>query len=248
MRMDGMVEGGNQVALGLFANLPTRYDRLGYLLSLGQDRRWRRTLVDRVGRTGPRRVLDVATGTAGVALALAERTGAVVVGADLSEPMLRVGVTNLAGIDPPPPIRLVRARAEQLPFPTASFDAITFSYLLRYVDDPGAVLSELARCLKPGGVLAGFDFHVPPNPLWRGAWWLYTRLLLPVAGGALGGAAWYRVGRFLGPSICAHHRRYPPSWHAKAWADAGLVDVRVAVMSLGGGLVRWGTRASDGSG
>ena len=234
---------GNAVARAVFEGLPTRYDRLAFVLSFGQDRRWRRAVVDRVAVTAPQRVLDVATGPAGIALAVARRTCAQVVGVDLNEPMLRAGVAHVRAAGRQEQVSLLVARAESLPFPDDAFDAVTFSYLLRYVDDPAATLAEMARCLRPGGVLASLEFCVPPNPAWRGLWWLYTRLVLPVAGAITGGAPWFRVGRFLGPSISTHYRRYPIDDHVSAWRAAGLYDVGVQVMSLGGGLVMWGRKA-----
>jgi demethylmenaquinone methyltransferase/2-methoxy-6-polyprenyl-1,4-benzoquinol methylase len=127
--------------------------------------------------------------------------------------------------------------------PDDSFDALTFTYLLRYVADPQATLRELARVLRPGGVMANLEFMLPPSRFWRFWWWLYTRLVLPVGGWATGGREWYRVGRFLGPNISSHYRRYPLSWTTEAWSDAGLVDVGVRLMSLGGGLVMWGRKS-----
>ena len=232
----------NRFARSLFASLPTRYDRLAAVLSLGQDRRWRRAMVDRVVG-GPARVLDVATGPAGVALQLAERTGAHVLGVDLSEPMLRRGQAEVRTAGRQEQITLVLARAEELPFADSGFDALTFTYLLRYVSDPAATLAELARVVRPGGTVASLEFAVPPSRLWRAAWWMYTRLVLPGAGALLGGRAWYDVGRFLGPSISAHDRAYPLEWMVEAWERAGIVEVGVRRMSLGGGLVMWGRRA-----
>jgi demethylmenaquinone methyltransferase / 2-methoxy-6-polyprenyl-1,4-benzoquinol methylase len=92
--------------------------------------------------------------------------------------------------------------------------------------------------------MASLEFAVPAGGLWRPAWWAYTRMLLPAGGLLLGGREWYRVGRFLGPNISAHYRRYPVSWTVQAWQKAGFTDVGVRVMSLGGGLVMWGTRAA----
>ena len=136
----------------------------------------------------------------------------------------------------------MNARAEALPFPDASFDALTFTYLFRYVDDPQATLNELARVVRPGGVVASLEFMVPPKAAWRGLWWGYTRLVLPVAGLVTGGLEWYRVGRFLGPSISGLYREHPVSWTVEAWRRAGFEDVGTRVMSLGGGLVMWGRR------
>ena len=141
-------------------------------------------------------------------------------------------------------VRLIAGRGEQLPFPDATFDALTFTYLLRYVDDPEATLRELARVVKPGGVVANLEFLLPQSRFWRLWWWGYTRLILPVGGLVTGGREWFTVGRFLGPNISAHYRRYPLDWTVEAWARAGLVDVGVRRMSLGGGLVMWGRRRS----
>jgi demethylmenaquinone methyltransferase/2-methoxy-6-polyprenyl-1,4-benzoquinol methylase len=165
-----------------------------------------------------------------------------VVGVDLTEEMLRQGHRRVASAGMGSQVGLVAGRAEQLPFPDGCFDALTFTYLLRYVQDPQATLTELARVLKPGGTMASLEFCVPTGTLWRPAWWAYTRLALPAGGFLLGGRDWFRVGRFLGPNISAHYRSYPVSWTVEAWRRAGLTDVGTRVMSLGGGLVMWGTR------
>jgi demethylmenaquinone methyltransferase/2-methoxy-6-polyprenyl-1,4-benzoquinol methylase len=136
-------------------------------------------------------------------------------------------------------------RGEQLPFPDNSFDALTFTYLLRYVSDPAATVAELARVVRPGGTLASLEFAVPPHPLWRSAWRLYTRALLPVAGLVTGGLEWASVGTFLGPSIEQHYRAFSLQAHVDAWHAAGVESVRTRAMSLGAGLVMWG-RKSDG--
>jgi demethylmenaquinone methyltransferase/2-methoxy-6-polyprenyl-1,4-benzoquinol methylase len=200
-------------------------------------------MVDQVVPEAGAVVLDVASGTAGVALQLAGRTAARVVGVDLTEQMLRQGQRNVAAAGLGERVRLVAGRAEQLPFPDRAFDALTFTYLLRYVEDPQATLTELARVVRPGGKVASLEFLAPPSPFWRFWWWLYTRLLLPLGGALTGGREWYIVGRFLGPNISRHYRRYPVGWTVEAWRRAGFEDVGFRVMSLGGGLVMWGTRA-----
>ena len=247
----------NRFTQRLFTPLPSRYDRLAEILSMGQNGRWRRAMVDQIaagpaGRPGPGQegpgpggqavVLDVASGTAGVAIQLASRTGARVVGVDLTEQMLRQGQANVTRAGQGHSIGLVAGRAEQLPFPDASFDALTFTYLLRYVDDPQATLTELARVVKPGGTMASLEFCVPPAAFWRASWVLYTRLILPAGGLLLGGLPWLRVGQFLGPNITGHYRRYPVPWTVEAWRRAGFTNVGTRTMSLGGGLVMWGQR------
>jgi demethylmenaquinone methyltransferase/2-methoxy-6-polyprenyl-1,4-benzoquinol methylase len=236
----------NRFARDLFAPLPARYDMLEEILSFGQNGRWRSAMIDRVSRADGV-ILDVASGTAGVALQLARR-GVTVVGVDLTEEMLRQGHRRVAAAGKGEQVALVVGRAEQLPFPDGYFDALTFTYLLRYVRDPQATLAELARVLRPGGTMASLEFYVPEGGLWHPAWWAYTRLALPAGGFLLGGREWFRVGRFLGPNISAHYRRYPVSWTVEAWQKAGLTDVGTRVMSLGGGLVMWGTRQGETEG
>ena len=248
-------EARNRFAQRLFTPLPSRYDRLAEILSMGQNGRWRRAMVGQIApaadgqergqERGHAVVLDVASGTAGVALQVAARTGARVVGVDLTEGMLRQGHANVADAGMGHRIALVTGRAERLPFPDASFDALTFTYLLRYVDDPQATLTELARVLKPGGTMASLEFCVPPTGFWRASWVLYTRVILPAGGLLLGGPAWLRVGQFLGPNITGHYRRYPVPWTVEAWRRAGFTGVGTRTMSLGGGLVMWGQRADD---
>jgi demethylmenaquinone methyltransferase/2-methoxy-6-polyprenyl-1,4-benzoquinol methylase len=178
-------------------------------------------------------------------LQVAERTRASVIGIDLTEQMLRAGAANVQREARTDRVRLLVGRAEQLPFSDATFDALTFTYLLRYVADPGATLRELVRVVKPGGVIANLEFHVPPGPIWYPLWLAYTRAVLPAAGYVTGGREWFDVGRFLGPSISEHYRRYPTSWHVETWRAAGIDDVHVRLMSLGGGLVMWGRKAAS---
>jgi demethylmenaquinone methyltransferase / 2-methoxy-6-polyprenyl-1,4-benzoquinol methylase len=258
----------SRFARSLFAPLPARYDSLAEILSFGQNGQWRLAAVSAIARGlangagGDRAadgagdaavaglavpqplILDVASGTAGVAIELAKRTGGTVVGVDLTEQMLRQGAANVAASPVAERITLVAGQAERLPFPDATFDALAFSYLLRYVDDPQATLTELGRVVKPGGVMASLEFGVPAGPVWHPSWVAYTRLLLPVGGLVTGGPAWWRVGRFLGPNISGHYRRYPVDWTVRAWEQAGFADVGTRPMSLGGGLVMWGTRTS----
>ncbi len=232
----------NRVAQDLFDALPDRYDLLAEVLSFGQNRRWRRAMCDRVVATRPGLVLDVASGTAGVAMQLAERSPAHVVGIDLTEQMLRRGKANVASAGLAARVSLAVGQGERLPFRDATFDGLTFTYLLRYVADPQATLEELVRVVKPGAPVANLEFLVPANRFWWAWWWLYTRFVLPAGGWLTGGREWWGVGRFLGPSISNHYRAYPLRWHVDAWEKAGLVDVGVRTMSLGGGLVMWGTK------
>jgi demethylmenaquinone methyltransferase / 2-methoxy-6-polyprenyl-1,4-benzoquinol methylase len=228
-------------ALDLFAPLGPTYDRYAALLSFGQDPRWRRYLVSHVDAAPDSRVLDVATGTAAVAIELARRHCCRVVGLDQSAEMLAAGRERVARAELADRIELVEGTAERLPFDDGAFDALTFTYLLRYVDDPGATLRELARVVRPGGSVAMLEFGLP-RALPRLAWELWVRIGLPAAG-ALISPGWREVGSFLGPSIREFHARYPRERLLGLWRDAGIEDVRVRRLSLGGGIVVWGRRA-----
>jgi demethylmenaquinone methyltransferase/2-methoxy-6-polyprenyl-1,4-benzoquinol methylase len=231
-----------RTALALFAGLPGRYDLLSALLSFGQDGRWRGAMVGAVQAGRDDRVLDVATGTALVARELVRRYGCSVVGVDQSPEML-AGARRRLAREPELArrIELVQGEAERLPFDDREFDHLTFTYLIRYVDDPAATLAELARVVRPGGRIASLDFGLPDPPLWRALWRLYTRAGLPVAG-RLFGRDWYEVGRFLGPSIEELYERLPLERQAELWGEAGISLVRQRRMSVGGGVVTWGIR------
>ena len=225
----------------LFAGVAREYDLMSEVLSYGANRRWRRFLVSRVEVPPGADVLDVATGTAGVAIELARRKRVRAIGLDQSMPMLRVGRGRVRRFALQDRIPLVSGRAERLPFRDGQFDAVTFTYLLRYIDDPPATLSEMARVLRPGGVLACLEFHIPENRFLRAGWWVQTRVGLPVLG-VFASRAWYRAGRFLGPSISDFYRRYPLSEQARWWQAAGLANLRRRTMTFGTGVVVWGVK------
>jgi demethylmenaquinone methyltransferase/2-methoxy-6-polyprenyl-1,4-benzoquinol methylase len=227
----------------LFAGLAgPAYSRRAALLSLGQEPRWHRFLAARL-RAGPGdRVLDVATGTGAVAAELASRAGCRVTGIDQSADMLAAAGALLAARGLADRVELVRGEAEALPFDDASFDGLTVTYLLRYVADPAATLAELARVVRPGGTLASLEFGVPPWAPARAAWRLYTGAVLPAAGLAVGGRPWWRAGRFLHRSIPDLYRRHPLPQLLDLYRAAGLGDLRVRRLSLGGGIVVWGVR------
>jgi demethylmenaquinone methyltransferase / 2-methoxy-6-polyprenyl-1,4-benzoquinol methylase len=225
----------------LFAPLGPTYDRYARLLSFGQDPRWRSFLVSRIP-PGAERVLDVACGTAAVAIELVRAEPArTVVGVDQSPEMLAAGRERVERAGLSERVELREGRAEELPFADEAFDALTFTYLLRYVDDVPATLHELVRLVRPGGTVAMLEFGLPRG-LWRPLWELYVSVGLPAAG-AVVSPSWGGVGRFLGPSIRRFWREWPESDLLDAWREAGLADVQARRLSLGGGIVVWGRRA-----
>ena len=231
-----------ELARGLFAPLAPTYDRYASALSFGQDPRWRRFLVSRLAVGPDDTVLDVATGTAAVALELVRQTGCSVVGVDQSPEMLDGARRRLLLAAETKRVRLVEASAQDLPFEDGSFDGLTAAYLLRYLDDLPVDLRELARVLRPGATTALLDFGVPPGPLPRAAWNLWVDVGLPVLGRAIS-PGWHEVGRFLGGSIRDFDRRWPVPRLLTALREAGFDDVRARRLSLGGCTVLWGRRA-----
>jgi demethylmenaquinone methyltransferase/2-methoxy-6-polyprenyl-1,4-benzoquinol methylase len=223
-------------ARALFAPLGPTYDRYAAALSFGQDPRWRRFLVSRIEASAGDTVLDVATGTGAVARELLRQKRCTVVGLDQSTEMLAEARRRL-----PADVTLVEGTAEKLPFDDASYDALTFTYLLRYVADPAATMRELARVVKPGGTIAGLEFAVPRG-VWRPWWELYVRVGLPLAGRAIS-PGWAEVGDFLGPSIRDFYARWPEEELLGLWRAAGIEQVQARRLSLGGGIVTWGHRA-----
>jgi demethylmenaquinone methyltransferase / 2-methoxy-6-polyprenyl-1,4-benzoquinol methylase len=231
-------------ALELFAGLPTEYDWMGALLSFGQDRRWRRAMVDTLHVPPTARVIDVAAGTGLVTGAIVRRYGCRVVAVDQSEEMLRRAQRKLArdrrlaGS-----VEIVRAEAERLPFADGEFDALTVGYLWRYVDDTAATVRELARVVRPGGTIASLEFYVPSSPILRALWNLYARYGLPALG-RLASREWAAVGRFLAHNIPEFYEHHPLQQLCQEWRDAGIGRVTARPMSLGAGVVMWGTRDS----
>ncbi len=225
----------------LFAPLGPTYDRYARLLSFGQDPRWRAFLVSRIPADAAR-VVDVACGTAAVSIELARAAPArTVVGVDQSSEMLAAGRARVERAGLAERIELREGRGESLPFDDGEFDALTFTYLLRYVDDPAATLRELARVVRPGGTMAMLEFGLPRG-VWRPLWELYVRVGLPAAGAVIS-PGWHEVGDFLGPSIRGFYAQLPLERQLQLWHDAGIGEPHGRRLSVGGGVVVWGTRA-----
>jgi demethylmenaquinone methyltransferase/2-methoxy-6-polyprenyl-1,4-benzoquinol methylase len=229
------------LARSLFAGIAPQYDRMGRIMSFGQDGRWRRFLVSRIAPPEGGRVLDVATGTGLVAREIARRSAARIVGIDLSPEMLHGARAAIRRDRLEARVSLCLGQAERLPFGDDAFDAVTFTYLFRYVEDQAATLAELARVLKPGGVLAGLEFGVPRGSVQRAVWRGYTQRALPLIGRAQS-REWADTGRFLGPNISAFYEDHPLEEQLAMWRRAGIGDARSRSMSFGVGVVTWGTR------
>jgi demethylmenaquinone methyltransferase/2-methoxy-6-polyprenyl-1,4-benzoquinol methylase len=232
------MDGRARHAHALFAGIAAEYEWMGAVLSFGQDGRWRRAMVRELRPEPGQLVLDVASGTGLVARRIGAG-GARVIQLDPSEAMLRAGrpATRAAGLAGN--LHPVLGRAERLPFDDATFDAVSFTYLLRYVNDPAATMKELARVLRPGGRIACLEFHEPAQPMLHAGWFAYTRHAMPVIG-RLVSPGWRATGEFLGPNITAFYRDHDLAAQAWWWQEAGIRRVHSRVMSLGAGIVWWG--------
>jgi demethylmenaquinone methyltransferase / 2-methoxy-6-polyprenyl-1,4-benzoquinol methylase len=177
-------DGKRRYVRALFATIAERYDFITVMLSYGQDRRWKRRLVDLGAPPPGARALDLATGTGDIAFALAGR-GSRVVGLDITLRMIELArekraraVPAGAGLEP----RFVQGDMLALPFAGASFDIVTTGYGLRNVPDLAIAIEEIARVLTPGGQVLSLDFNRPSNVIIRSAYLAY----LTMVGGALG--------------------------------------------------------------
>ena len=220
----------------LFGDVARRYDVPAAVFGLGQYGRWRQEMVAGLDLAPKSRVLDVAAGTGLVARDIVRRYEARVVGLDQSAEMLAQ-----AGERKEPGVVFVRGDGQRIPFADGSFDAVTFTYLLRYVDDPAATIVELARVLRPGGVMGSIEFGVPSNALVRNSWRLYGSVIFPTLSRVVS-PGWRRIGDFLGGSISTFDETFPPERLEELWRAAGLRGVRTKRMSLGGGVVTWGRK------
>ena len=234
----------NHQARQLFDGIAAQYDWAPDFFSFFQYRRWRRYLVSRLQAGPDAMILDLCTGTAGVAMQTARTHKCRVVGVDLSPKMLRRAQHNLSSNGLAGQVPLVMGRAENLAFTDHCFDAVYVTFLLRYVDDPESTMAEVIRVLKPGGRLLSLEFGVPQNPINRALWQVYTKGVLPLAG-ALVSRGWRHVGEFLGPSISKLYESYTEDDLRELWLRLGIMDVQVTRLSLGGAVVMWGNKVFD---
>jgi demethylmenaquinone methyltransferase/2-methoxy-6-polyprenyl-1,4-benzoquinol methylase len=228
-------------AQDLFDGIAPSYDTWAQVLTFFQYLHWREFLVSRMALRPGNLVLDVCTGTAGVALEIADHHDGRIVGLDASQLMLEAGLLAVEKKNLDGRVQLIQGRAERLPFPDGTFDAVVFTYLLRYVEDPAATIRELSRVLKPGGELLSLEFGLP-EALWvRALWEIYNRVVMPVMTIPVS-RGWHRVGCFLGPSISGFCQRYPVDRLSAIWRDNGIPLVETRPLLKGAAIVMWGTK------
>jgi demethylmenaquinone methyltransferase/2-methoxy-6-polyprenyl-1,4-benzoquinol methylase len=229
------------LAQDLFDGVAPSYDTWAQVLTFFQYLRWREFLVSRMALRPGNLVLDVCTGTAGVAMEIADHHDGRIVGLDVSHLMLEAGLRAVEKKNLDGRVQLVQGRAERLPFPDKTFDAVVFTYLLRYVQDPDATIRELSRVLKTGGKLLSLEFDIP-EALWvRALWEIYNRVVMPVMTIPVS-RSWHRMGCFLGPSISGFCRRYPVDRIAAIWRENGIPLVETRPLLKGVAIVMWGTK------
>jgi demethylmenaquinone methyltransferase/2-methoxy-6-polyprenyl-1,4-benzoquinol methylase len=229
------------LAQDLFDGVAPSYDTWAQVLTVFQYLRWREFLVSRMALRPGNLVLDVCTGTAGVAMEIASHHDGRIVGLDVSHSMLQAGLRALEKKNLDGRVQLTQGRAEHLPFPDKTFDTVVFTYLLRYVEDPDATIRELSRVLKPGGELLSLEFGIPEALWMRALWEIYNRVVMPVMTIPVS-RGWHRVGSFLGPSISGFCKRYTVERLVAIWRENGIPLVETRHLLQGAAIVMWGTK------
>ena len=212
----------------MFDRIAPAYDRLNHTLSFQIDKLWRRHVVRIVRRMQPRRILDVATGTGDLALAMARRMrGVQVLGVDLSENMLAEARRKATACGLDERVVLSLGDAERLEVADASVDVVTVAFGVRNFGDLGAGLREIARVLKPGGKVVILEFSTPRNPLFRRVYGLYSHRLLPAIGGMISKDR--KAYEYLPASV----DEFPaPECFMAMMREAGFKDCRARSQSL----------------
>lgn len=174
--------GKKQQVRQMFDTISGNYDGLNRVITLGLDQGWRKRLVRKVAAGRPEQILDIATGTGDLALALVKTGARRVVGLDLAPGMLEVGRKKVARKGLEQQVEMVEGDSEALDFPDAHFDAVTVAFGVRNFENLEKGLSEIYRVLKPGGTLAILETSVPERQPFRWGYHLYGKYLLPRIG------------------------------------------------------------------
>ena len=215
----------------MFDQIAGRYDLMNRIMTAGLDRRWRAAAVNSLDLTGSETVVDLCTGTADLAVALARdvRGAEFVIGVDFAREMLRHGMAKLRGMELSGRVQLIRGDASQLPISTGVAHAATIAFGIRNVADVRATLAEVSRIVKSGGRIAILEFSLPTRLpfLWSIYAWYFRRLLPWLGRSVTGHASAYT---YLPESIGAF---YSPTDFSQLLVDEGFVDVRVVPVQFG---------------
>lgn len=211
---------------GMFASIADRYDLANRALSLGVDYFWRKLAACLVAETSPRRILDLATGSGELALAMKQKcANAEVIGADFCEPMLRQAQRK--GVSP-----LVVADGTCLPFASDRFDVVTVAFGLRNMASRETALKEMSRVLRTGGLVMVMDFSMPHHPILLTPYRWYLHHVLPKFAGWLTGKP--EAYEYLGDSIEAfpRHQAMRDLLHACGFAGSKQVLLSFGIASI----------------
>jgi len=166
----------------MFDNISKNYDGLNRVISLGIDVKWRKKVVQIVGKNKPKQILDIATGTGDLAIMMSQLHPDKIIGLDISEGMLSVGKQKIAKAHLSDTITMVVGDSETMPFENDTFDAITVSFGVRNFANLAKGIREIARVLKPTGVLVILETSNPTKFPFKQGYKLYTNLILPIIG------------------------------------------------------------------
>lgn len=224
----------------MFGSIAPRYDLVNHALSLRRDVAWRRRLAERVGRQGAKRVLDLATGTGDVLLALLKAGAApMAVGLDLTPEMLHLARQKLQKNGAPDSYTLLQGDAAWTAFAADTFDAVTVAFGIRNMPDAGAALREMRRVLRPGGRAYVLEFSLPTNALIRPFYLAYFRHAVPTLGGLI--IRNRQAYEYLNRSA----EQFPRGREfCRMMADAGFGDVTCKTLSYGIAAIYEGVKRS----
>ena len=166
----------------MFDNISENYDSLNRVISLGTDQSWRRKLIEIVKSTQPKNILDVATGTGDLAIALADSSAEKIVGLDISAGMLSIGQKKIDAKKLSDKIEMVQADSEDLPYEDDYFDAITVAFGVRNFENLDKGLTEINRVLKPGGIFVVLETSVPTKFPFKQGYNVYSKGIMPTIG------------------------------------------------------------------
>ncbi len=223
----------------MFDRISHRYDLLNRLLSLGIDSYWRKRLVGRLPRVNPLKLLDLATGTADVALtASGKRKDCFVVGVDKSEEMLKLAGTKIESKRGQGTVTIARGDGLSIPLVSGSVDAVTIAFGIRNMPDTTACLKEMLRLLRPNGKALVLEFSLPQNPILRKLHLFYLRTIVPGIGRLISGDDF--AYRYLNKTVETY-------LHGKEFCllmeEAGFLQVRAIPLTFGIVTIYEGTKA-----
>lgn len=224
----------------MFSRIAARYDLMNRLMTMGRDQAWRRQAVAMADIPPNALVLDLATGTGDLGLAVLEqRPSARVIGADFALPMMLVGQQKLARRNEKR-LQFVAADALQMPFPDNTFDTVLSAFLMRNVEDVTRGFAEQYRVLKPGGRVVCLEITMPQTPGFRQAFEWYFGRLVPIIGGLVAGAP--DAYTYLPESV----RRFPPPEAlANMLRSIGFEKVHYKRLMLGTIAIHVGQKPSE---